>query len=215
MFSFGIEPSITSTNGASSSSSTAWRNGLRNSSPPSVGDSTLLCRCTFGRPGIAPSRTSSMLGSEAAVTEIESPSQLIPSEIHRMWTSSTPCAASAVLTSASAPRKQLLLLLLQLQRVHEQLVAAPYLHVQRAARSAVRREPGQLRFRPARAAVDRRRHLLHHQLRALHRRALGHELERELERRRHHLPQVPDLQLHARPPAPIRVSARDLDDGVR
>src|SRR3954453_714144 len=125
MFSLGIDPSTTNTYGASSLPSAASRNGFMNSSPPSVGDSTLLCRCTFGRPGIAPSRTSSMLGSEAAVTEIGPPSQLIPSEIHRMWAPPPPCPASAVLTSASARRKQLLLLLLQLQRVHEQLVAAP------------------------------------------------------------------------------------------
>ena len=39
-----------------------------------------------------PSTTSSMLGSVAAVMETESPSQLNPSEIHRMWTSSTPLA---------------------------------------------------------------------------------------------------------------------------
>jgi hypothetical protein len=57
---------------------------LTNSSPPSVGDSTLLCRCTFGRPGIDPSSTSSMLGWDAAVIETVSPSQLIPSEIQRM-----------------------------------------------------------------------------------------------------------------------------------
>src|SRR4051794_17010424 len=139
MFSFGIEPSMTSTKGASRVSSSAWRYGLRNSSPPSDGSSTLLCRCTFGRPGTAPRITSSMLGSEAAVTDTESPSQLMPSDIQRMWTSSTPCAASAVLTSASAPRQQLLVLL-ELQCLDEQLVAARHLNVQRSARRAVRRE---------------------------------------------------------------------------
>ena len=72
----------------------------RNSSPPSVGESTLLCRWTFGRPGIAPSSTSSMLGWPAAVIETESPSQLMPSEIQRMWTSSTPGATG----SAAIPR---------------------------------------------------------------------------------------------------------------
>jgi hypothetical protein len=84
IFSFGIDPSITSTNGASRLSSRAARNGARNSSPPRVGDSTLLWRWTFGSPGTAPSSTSSMLGSDAAVTDTESPSQLIPSEIQRM-----------------------------------------------------------------------------------------------------------------------------------
>src|SRR3982751_2812154 len=138
MFSFGIEPSITSTNGASSVPSTAWRYGLRNSSPPSVGSTTLLCRCTFGRPGTAPSTTSSMLGRPAAVTEIVSPSQLMPSEIHRMWTSSTPAGAlcvSALLAHRSAHRR----LLLDLDRVHEQLLAARDLDVQAPARRAAQR----------------------------------------------------------------------------
>src|SRR5918993_5289075 len=43
-----------------------------------------------------PSTTSSMLGSVAAVMETESPSQLNPSEIQRMWTSSTPLAVLLV-----------------------------------------------------------------------------------------------------------------------
>src|SRR5918911_401391 len=90
IFSFGIEPSMTSTYGASSSPRAAARNGFRNSSPPSVGESTLLCRCTFGRPGMSPSTTSSRAGSVAAVIDTVSPSQLIPSEIHRMCSSSTP-----------------------------------------------------------------------------------------------------------------------------
>src|SRR5215211_555030 len=94
MFSLGIEPSITRTNGASSSSLAAWRKTCMYSSPPSEGASTLLCRCTVGSPGMLPNNTSSMLGSVAAVTEIVSPSQLIPSEIHRMCTSSTPGAAA-------------------------------------------------------------------------------------------------------------------------
>src|SRR5918998_2333956 len=84
MFSLGMEPSITRTNGAASSSFAAWRKTCMYSSPPSEGSSTLLCRCTLGSPGMLPNNTSSMLGSVAAVTEIVSPSQLIPSEIHRM-----------------------------------------------------------------------------------------------------------------------------------
>src|SRR3954451_7252392 len=158
MFSFGIEPSITSTNGASSVSSSAARYGARNSSPPSDGSSTLLCRCTFGRPGTAPSTTSSIDGSEAAVTEIVSPSQLMPSEIHRMWTSSTP-VASAVLTSASTPG-QCSLFVLELERVDEQLLAARHLHVQRPARRATRREGTEPRVGPATRADGARRDLL-------------------------------------------------------
>src|SRR3954471_19596021 len=147
MFSFGIEPSITSTNGAPSVSSSAARYGARNSSPPSDGSSTLLCRCTFGRPGTAPSTTSSIDGSEAAVTETVSPSQLMPSEIQRMWTSSTP-VASAVLTSASTPG-QCSLFVFDLECGHEQLVAAVDLHVERPARFASRGKCAQLLRRAA------------------------------------------------------------------
>src|SRR5215213_9278948 len=130
MFSFGIEPSMTSTNGASSSSRAAWRNGARNSSPPSVGDRTLLWRWTFGIPGIAPRSTSSMPGWPAAVIETESPSQLIPSEIHRMWTSSTAGAASAAVRN----------LLLQVQGLDSQLLAGDDLDVMAAAGRAGQRE---------------------------------------------------------------------------
>src|SRR5919206_4039295 len=140
MFSFGIEPSITSTNGASSSRRTAWRNGSRNSSPPSVGDSTLLCRWTFGIPGIAPRRTSSIPGWPAAVTDTESPSQLMPSEIHRMWTSSTAGAFGSVATAHPSNRRHGLL---ELQRVDQELLPTDDLHVEAAAARAPQREPRQ------------------------------------------------------------------------
>src|SRR3954464_2599023 len=134
ILSFGIEPSITSTNGASSSPRAAARNGVRNSSPPSVGESTLLCGWTFGMPGIAPSSTSSMPGWPAAVTETESPSQLMPSEIQRMWTSSTPAAGSLIRDR---------LLLLDVQRLDSQLLARGPLDVPRAAGAAGEREGGE------------------------------------------------------------------------
>src|SRR5207302_5536577 len=59
-----------------------------NSSPTATA-STGLCRLTFGRPGMAPSTTSSMLGRLAFVMETESPSQLSPAVIQRMSTSFT------------------------------------------------------------------------------------------------------------------------------
>src|SRR5919112_1457220 len=151
MFSFGIEPSITSTNGASSSPRAAWRNGVRNSSPPSVGDSTLLWRWTFGMPGIAPRSTSSMPGWPAAVTETESPSQLIPSEIHRMWTSSTAGAASTAMRD---------LLLLEIQRLHHELLAGDDLDVVAAAIAAGQREAVEPALHPAGAAAPPRGHLV-------------------------------------------------------
>src|SRR3954467_3780268 len=198
MFSLGIEPSMTRTNGASSSSTSAWRNGLRNSSPPSVGDSTLLCRLTFGRPGIAPSRTSSMPGWPAAVIETESPSQLIPSEIQRMSTSSTPA------TGHSFHR----------HGVHEQLLPADQLHIQAPARLAGQREARQLALLATAPANAGGGHFLQDQLGALGLRALGDEREGERQRVGHDLAQVPDLDLDALDPAPARVRARDPHDGV-
>src|SRR3954453_3354391 len=212
MFSFGIEPSTTSTNGASSSPRAAWRNGARNSSPPSVGESTLLWRCTFGMPGIAPRSTSSMPGWPAAVTETESPSQLIPSEIHRMWTSSTAGALGSVATAHPSISDQRFLF--DLQGVDEQLLAPEHLHVEPAARLALQRELRQRAVDPARPAPAAGRHDLHRQLGALELGALGHEGEAELERGRDHLPQVADLQPALRHFAPGGMSARDADHGV-
>src|SRR3954452_381178 len=212
MFSFGIEPSTTSTNGASRSPRAAWRNGRRNSSPPSVGESTLLCRWTFGMPGMAPRSTSSMPGWPAAVTETESPSQLIPSEIQRMWTSSTAGALGSVATSHPSISDQRFVL--DLQGVDEQLFAPEYLHVEPAAHLALQRELRQRAIGPARPAPAAGRHDLHHKLGALELRPLGDEAQAELERRRHHLAQVADLQLDLRHLAPGGMSRRDADDGV-
>src|SRR3954453_12588053 len=163
MFSLGMEPSMTSTKGASSWSSAAWRNGGRNSSPPSVGDSTLLYRLTLGSPGMAPSRTSSMLGWPAAVIDTESPSQLIPSDIQRMWTSSTPAI------SGSSPRCQSLFF--EFQCVHEQLLPPEQLEVEAAAPRAVQREVGELALGAARAAAALGGHVDQRELGALEDRA--------------------------------------------
>src|SRR3954467_7020169 len=132
MFSFGIDPSMTSTNGSAASPRAAARNGVRNSSPPSVGESTLLWRLTFGMPGIAPSSTSSMPGWPAAVTETESPSQLMPSEIQRMWTSSTATGCS--------PTAMRDLLFLHVQRLDQQLLAGDDVHVGGPTSAADQRE---------------------------------------------------------------------------
>src|SRR3954447_15374599 len=138
MFSFGIEPSMTSTNGSASSPRAACRKGARNSSPPSVGDSTLLWRWTFGIPGIAPSRTSSMPGCPAAVTETESPSQLMPSEIQRMCTSCTPGGLTgSVAMDGSSLRHQSLF---EFERVDEQLLATEHVEREAAAVRALQRE---------------------------------------------------------------------------
>src|SRR3954452_18213635 len=175
MFSFGIEPSMTSTNGASSSPRAAWRNGARNSSPPSVGESTLLCRWTFGMPGMAPRSTSSMPGWPAAVIETEPPSQLTPSEIHRMWTSSTAGALGSVATSHPSISDQRFVL--DLQGVHQKLLAPEHFDVEPAARLALQRELRQRAVDPARPAPAARRHDVHRKLRALELGALGHQGE--------------------------------------
>src|SRR4051794_6244334 len=176
---------MTSTKGASSSSLIAWRNGLRNSSPPSVGESTLLCRWTLGRPGIAPSTTSSMPGCPAAVIDTESPSQLIPSEIQRMWTSSTAMCRPSLRCQC----------LLQLECLDLELLPLRQLDVPSAARRAdewERREGGAL---VAAAAPPAGRDLLEEERRALRHGAVTGELERELERRGHHLAQVAHTDL--------------------
>ena len=87
MFWLGIEPSMTRMNGSSSPGRGRAERG-QELLAALVGESTLLCRWTLGSPGMRPSTTSSMDGLSAAVIEIVSPSQLMPSEIHRMCISS-------------------------------------------------------------------------------------------------------------------------------
>src|SRR3954447_5000917 len=198
MFSFGIDPSMTSTNGSAASPRAAARNGVRNSSPPSVGLSTLLWRLTLGRPGMAPSSTSSMLGWPAAVTDTESPSQLIPSEIQRMSTSSTPATRH----------------LLHRQRVNEQLLAPEQLHVEAPAAMAGEREAVEFTLGPARAAAAGGGHHFQLQLGALGGRPLADERPREGERVGHHLAQVAALDLDGLDRALARVVERDAQDGV-
>src|ERR1700728_3985975 len=109
-----MDPSTTNTNGSSFPSS-AWYQYFMKSSPTSYAR-TGLCRCTLGSPGIAPNRTSSMLGWVAAVTETESPSQPRPAVIQIMFTSATGdgfCVTrpygtvSAAITAFSSPTQLL------------------------------------------------------------------------------------------------------------
>src|SRR3954463_6201279 len=130
-----------------------------------------------------------MPGCPAAVIDTESPSQLIPSLIQRMLTSSTAGAFGSVATAAHLfPR--------QYKCFHEQLLATEQLDVEAAAGAAGQRELHEVRLGAARAAPARSRHLLQRQLGALERRAVGHELEGELQRVGDHLAQVADLHLH-------------------
>src|SRR4051812_41899767 len=149
-------------------------------------------------PGMAPSRTSSMPGCPAAVIETESPSQLIPSEIQRMSTSSTPATGH----------------LFHRQGVHEELFPADQLYVEAPAGVAREREAVEFRVRPACPAAARGGDHVHLQLGTLGVRALADEGEREGERVGHDLAQVPDLDLDALDPPLARVRERDLQDGV-
>ncbi len=83
MFSLGIEPSSTSTNGSSSPRSASYQASM-NSSPFSKA-STGLCTTTRGMPGITPWTMSSRLGLVAEVMATESPSQLSPVVIQMTW----------------------------------------------------------------------------------------------------------------------------------
>src|SRR4051794_10185919 len=174
---------MTRTYGASSSSTSAWRKGLRNSSPPSVGDSTLLCRLTLGNPGIAPRRTSSIPGWPAAVIDTESPSQLMPSEIQRMCTSCTPGGVTgSVAIERPSLRGQSLF---EFERVDEQLLATEHVEREAAAAGALQREV--LLHGDGRAVATARLggHGLEHQLGALDCGAGRDEAEGELQRRGH------------------------------
>src|SRR5829696_8205435 len=206
MFSLGIEPSMTSTKGASSWSAAARRNGLRNSSPPSVGERTLLWRWTFGMPGMAPSRTSSMPGWPAAVTETESPSQLIPSEIQRMWTSSTPAGASSTAMCD--------LLLFDVQRLDSQLLAGGHVHVPASAGTACEREAVEPALGSARAAAPRGGHRLDRQFGALEDGPLREQLEGELQRRRDDLAKVAGAHLHPGDATTRGMALGDHDEGL-
>src|SRR5512132_4160637 len=100
MASLGIEPSITSTNGSSSPRS-ALKNHSRKSSAPALGPHSKSISgqwtATLGRPGRAPRAISSMLGWVAAVSATESPSQLRPALIQRMWTTASSCSVPAAM----------------------------------------------------------------------------------------------------------------------
>src|SRR5688500_1599645 len=119
-----------------------------------------------------------------------------------MWTSSTPAGASS-----TAIRD----LLLHVQRLDRELLAVDDLYGGGAAR-ADQREAVEPALRTARPATDGDGNLLQHQLGALQRRPLGDQLERELERRRHDLAQVPDPHLDPADPPPARVPDGDVGD---
>src|SRR5258706_13967018 len=136
-----------------------------------------------------------MPGCPAAVTDTESPSQLIPSEIHRMWTSSTPGAFGSVAIARPSCRQQRFL---ELERVAPQLLAGHDVQLPATAGRAHQREGVQLALAAARPADARGRDVLEDQLRTLRRRVARHELEGELQGRRHDLAQVADAHLDPR-----------------
>src|SRR3954454_8526277 len=98
IFSLGIDPSPTRTNGSSAPRS-ALKNHSRKSSAPPLGPHSKSISgqwtATFGSPGSAPSAISSMLGWVAPVRATESPSQLSPALIHSTWMSASSAARAA------------------------------------------------------------------------------------------------------------------------
>src|SRR5918996_3529428 len=100
MFSFGIEPSTTSTNGSSSPRSALWNHSMKLSAPCSGPHSKSMSgqwTAILGSPGRAPSAISSMLGCVAAVRATESPSQLRPPCIQRIWTTPSSCSVATAI----------------------------------------------------------------------------------------------------------------------
>src|SRR5580658_9938162 len=97
MASFGIDPSITSTNGSSSPRSALKNHSRKSSAPPTGPHSKSMSgqwTAILGRPGNAPRAISSMLGCVAAVSATESPSQLNPALIQRTWTTASSVGVS-------------------------------------------------------------------------------------------------------------------------
>src|SRR5438067_1471803 len=143
---------------------------------------------------MAPSSTSSMPGCPAAVIETESPSQLIPSEIQRMWTSLAPelvCCSTAMGHSFDCH----FLVSGKLDRVDQQLLAGLKLQIESAAAGTLQRECRHHRLRLTPAAAPARGHVFDDQLGSVEEAAARQQLERELERGRHNLAQMTNPQL--------------------
>ena len=206
---------MTSTNGASSVPSAAARNGARNSSPPSVGDSTLLCRCTFGRPGMAPSSTSSIAGCAGggdrdgvavAAHPLRDPQDVDLLDAGGLVASAWPSCHHSyrVRPRSPAPRRA---------------APRPRSPPRRARRRPrTQREAGQRRSpRRTRGSARAPAPPRISSSRALDRRPLRDQLERERERVRHDLAQVADLQLDrasTRRPAHAGQRSRTTDSAI-
>ena len=115
-----------------------------------------------------------------------------------MWTSSTPGPWVTPQPSPPPFAAFVCKVVFELQRVHQQLLAARHLHVEAPARRAAQREAGQSVSAPHVAAARRRRDHLDLQLRALQRRSPRPRARtRTSSAYGHHLAQVPDLHLDA------------------
>src|ERR1700722_13796524 len=137
-----------------------------------------------------------MLGWPAAVMETESPSQLMPSEIHRIWTSSTPDGFASNVAAMTTHPLVRYRFLLELERVDKQLLARDYFHIQSSTARAAQREVLHHALRAALPAATGRRHRGDPQLAAIERRTLHHQIEGEAKRVGSHLAQVSHCHLH-------------------
>src|SRR3954451_18098806 len=104
--------------------------------------------------------------------------------------------------------------LFEFERVDEHLLTAEDVEREAAAPRALPREGREHADRAAVHAPPLGGHDLEHQLGSLDRRPGGDEIEGELQRRGHHLAQVPDLHLDAGDVAPRGVALCDRDDGL-
>ena len=179
-----------------------------NSSPPSVGESTLLCRCTFGRPGISAEHdlldARLRRGGDRDGVAVAAHALRGPEDVHLVY-ADLPLPRQPPLPSFD----------LSTRCVDEQLLARRHVHVEPAALAAVRGERAQLRLGRARAAAHAAPAPPRSRARRPRAPSLRYQLERELERRR-----APpgaggrpsrSTSAHA---APVRVPARDRHDCV-
>ncbi len=208
MFSLGIEPSITSTNGASSVAVGRVAERLQELL---AAERRARAPCCAGGPsagrGSRRAARPRCSAATAAVIETVSPSQLMPSEIQRMWTSSTPgglCSARHVSLHSVA-----IALVAPRARATSTSSSSPRTtSTSRPPQAAqAQREAVQLALRAARAAAPRAPGTCSMlQLGALDAPCPARTSSKaNVERRRHDLAQVPDLHLDARrragPPA--------------
>ena len=204
MFSFGIEPSIDEHERRVELAA----RGLRGTAPGTPRrraseTSTLLCRWTFGSPGISAEHDvlDARLRRRGDRDRVAVAAHALrdPEDVDLLDARGAVLVPTRLSRSSRLPADSSLL---ELERLDEQLLARATTSTSRPPHAAQRSGNAvQLGSPPRSRGSARRRHLLDHELRALDRRALGDELERERRAR----PARPGAG--ARPSASTRVDA--------